>query len=139
MPCNLAVSITKAAVTNESLLRLLTPELIEPVLRAYLEQHYTPCSLRRGSHGGKALFASVAGCRIAIENGNVRVTDDDGDTNLVTRLSEEFSHLLATLADRAFAQAVAAALGEIVTGVQEVTVAGADQQPLHAAVFTVKP
>lgn len=135
MPCNLAVSITKAAVTNETLLRLLTPELIEPVLRAYLEQQYQQVSLRRR---GNALIGSVAGCFISVHNGTVRVIDDDGDTDLVTRLSEELSQLLTTLADRAFEQAVAAALVTLSPNVQEVTVAGADQQPLHAAVFSVK-
>ena len=37
MPCNLAVSITKAAVTDEHLNELLVPDVLERLARAYLE------------------------------------------------------------------------------------------------------
>lgn len=48
MPCNMAITITKAAVSDEYLASLLTPERITPMLRAYLEaKGYT---FEEGSH-----------------------------------------------------------------------------------------
>ncbi len=39
MPCNLAVSITKAAVQDEQLTKLLTPEIVKTLLETFIGQH----------------------------------------------------------------------------------------------------
>lgn len=40
MPCQLAISITKAVVAHEALERLLTPTVLEAVVTPFLAQHY---------------------------------------------------------------------------------------------------
>lgn len=141
MPCNLAVSITKAAVTEERLLVLLTPAAIQPVIEAYLAQ---PGVLRAGdtarvTRQGERLTVAVAGLTITIEGGRVRANATAGRTDVRARaLVDGLSNLLSLAADALFAQQVKGALSRFgKVGQQQVVVeeAGVTQA---ATVLTLK-
>jgi hypothetical protein len=113
MPCNLAVSITKAAVTEERLLALLTPEAVQPVVEAYLRQ---PGVLKPGesfnvNRQGNRLMIMVGSLRLFIERGRVSTYATQGYNDVRgEELVSALSNLLALAADALFAQQVKAAL-----------------------------
>ena len=113
MACNLAVSITKAAVTDEKMRALLAPEKVQPVVESYLRQ---PGVLKQGesfeaSRNGDTITIRVAGLWIYISNGRVRTSATAGYNDVRGReLVDALSNLLALTADALFAQQVKAAL-----------------------------
>ncbi|WP_322489387.1 hypothetical protein [Chloroflexus sp.] len=141
MACNLAVSITKAAVNEEQLLKLLTPEAVQPVVESYLRQ---PGVLKAGetfnvSRQGNRLIVTVGSLRLFIDGGRVSTYATQGYNDGRGReLVDALSNLLALAADALFAQKVKAALapfGKVAQ--QQVTVdnGGVTQA---ATVFTLK-
>jgi len=140
MACNLAVSITKAAVTDEKMRALLAPEKVQPVVEAYLRQ---PGVLKQGesfeaSRNGDTITIRVAGLWIYISNGRVRTSATAGYNDVRGReLVDALSNLLALTADALFAQQVKVALAPLgKVKQQQVTVdnAGVTQA---AMVFTL--
>lgn len=140
MACNLAVSITKAAVTDEKMRALLAPEKVQPVVEAYLRQ---PGVLKQGesfeaTRNGDTITIRVAGLWISISNGRVRTSATAGYNDVRGReLVDALSNLLALTADALFAQQVKAALAPLgKVKQQQVTVdnAGVTQA---AMVFTL--
>lgn len=116
MPCNLAVSITKAAVTEAKLLALLTPEKVQPVVEAYLRQ---PGVLKQGervelSNGGGTMFIRVGSLSLQIQAGRVSTYATQGYNDMRGReLVDALSNLLALTANALFAQQVKAALAPL--------------------------
>ncbi len=116
MACNLAVSITKAAVTEEKMRALLAPEKVQPVVEAYLRQ---PGVLKQGetfavNRQGSSVVVVVAGLRIFINGGRVSTSATAGYNDARGReLVDALSNLLALTADALFAQQVKAALAPL--------------------------
>ncbi|NNJ13616.1 hypothetical protein EKD04_025145 [Chloroflexales bacterium ZM16-3] len=126
MPCNLAVSITKAAVSEERLRALLTPEAVRPVIEAYLRQ---PGVVGAGERvhvqrQGDGLAVRVGSLTLTIRDGQVQTRASRGynDTR-AQELTDALSALLALAADALFAQQVRAALATFgPVAAQQVTV-----------------
>jgi hypothetical protein len=80
---------------------------------------------------------SVGTCYVLIQNGNVRVEEDNGNTAKANALASEVAQVLSQLADGLFQQKLQKVLGEAVTQTQIVNVDnnGVTQQ---AAVFTLE-
>lgn len=122
MPCNLAVSIAKAGVSKPQLLALLVPDIVQQVTLAYLQQQYASLNPRLLVRFDSRIYFQVGTCRILIEDGTVRVTGTDDDTNLAETLANEIEQLLLQLADSLFQQQIQQLLGPSVTQVQTVQV-----------------
>jgi hypothetical protein len=137
MPCNLAVSITKAGVTKPQLLALLTPDIVKKAVRAYLQQQYPEHSLRVLYLTADGVELILGTTRIFIENGRVWVSDPYGDETLVEALASEVEQFVLQLADGLFQQKLQELLGDAVTQTQIVNVdnEGVVQQ---ATVFTLE-
>lgn len=116
MACNLAVSITKAAVTEEKLLALLTPEKVQPVVEAFLRQ---PNVLKQGESfeirsGSGTISIRVGSLWLEIRGGRVSTYATQGYNDVRGReLVDALSNLLALTADALFAQQVKAALAPL--------------------------
>lgn len=110
MPCNLAVSITKAAVTEAHLMALLTPEVILPLIEAYLRLpgvlHAERVTLQRQ---GDAITVTVGRVTMTIREGRVETQATRGDVR-AQELTDGISALVAGIADALFAQQIRAAL-----------------------------
>jgi hypothetical protein len=137
MPCNLAVSIAKAGVTQPQLLALLTPEVVQNVALAYLQQQYAKLTPFLVSASGNDVILRVGTVTISLENGKVEVNDWNGDRAFAEKLATEMEQLVLQLADQLFDQKIQSALGSLVQAVQSVSVNndGAVQQ---ATVFTLE-
>ncbi len=137
MPCNLAVSIAKAGVTKPQLLALLTPEIVQKVAIAYLQQQYAKLDPSVVSASGNCITLRAGTTIISIENGTVEVYDGSGNRIQAERLAGEMEQLVLQLADQLLDQQIQSALGSLVKAVQPVTVDnnGAAQQ---ATVFTLE-
>lgn len=112
MPCNLAVSITKAAVTEDHLRALLTADTITDVVLRFLTQQYACLSPQLLSASGRRLT-------FLLDGGDITITIVDGKvTTNATRyrlpqandIVEAVSLLLAHLADMLFQRQVQQAL-----------------------------
>src|SRR5436309_405092 len=114
MPCNLAVSITKAAVLPEYLASLLTPEVVEQVVMAYLKQHQTYKTyqpIRSRIAGESVIFhLSSLAYRITITGGNVVINFPRYALQEADILAEELTTLLAKGAAKLFADQLQATL-----------------------------
>lgn len=143
MPCNLAVSITKAAVTEDHLRAFLTAETITDVVLRFLTQQYARLSPQLMSASGRRLT-------FLLDGGDITITIVDGKvTTNATRyrlpqangIVESVSLLLARLADMLFQRQVQQALTArfdarlVSTQTLDVENEGERQQ---AAVFTLE-
>jgi len=141
MPCNLAVSITKAAVSQEHLRKLLSdnPSLVAQVVLNYLVQHQTVGHLHP-SIAGQTSFAvtfSLGNWFLTIRDGQVSIDAvRPGERREADALCQEVSEVLALLADELFLQQVQQLLGDTITGIQQVEVESSGQR-MAATVFTV--
>ena len=110
MPCNLAVSITKAAVSEAHLRAILTPEVILPLIEAYLRLpgvlHAERVTLQRQ---GDAIVVTVGRVTMTIREGRVETQATRGDVR-AKELTDGISALVAGIADALFAQQIRAAL-----------------------------
>ena len=141
MPCNLAVTITKAAVTNEQLQKLLTPEVVKTLLESYISKHpnhkgQTPHAFIRGDEVSLPILRYD--CRVIIKNGQVRISTPRRNVEEAEALSGELAQLLSLAADKLFAGQVQKALASMgkVSG-QTVTVDNQGQKQ-QARVFTLE-
>lgn len=140
MPCNQAVSITKAAIANEALRDLATPAMLAEALRAYLtqqgKQERTDFTLNVYD---SFVRARIGNHIVVIERGQVTVTTYDRNLRTEgTALQDEIAAIVAALADEVFTQQVRAALatlGPITTKTTTVTNEGQQQQ---ATVITLR-
>lgn len=137
MPCNLAVSIAKAGVTKPQLLALLTPDIVQKVAMAYLQQQYAKLNPSVISASGNDITLRAGTTSISIENGAVEVYDYSGNRLQAEQLAEEMEQLLLQLADQLLDQHIQNALGSLVKTVLPVAVdnEGTMQQ---ATVFTLE-
>jgi hypothetical protein len=134
MPCNLAVSIAKAAVPNDRLRALLAAEATRDVVLTYLQRQYAALS---------PSLLDVSESRVRYRLGTLTLTIADGAVRLDGRrtgavdadqLTTSVSELLTQLAGRLFQKQVQEALAAITTRARMAEVQGGKQQ---AAVFTV--
>jgi hypothetical protein len=137
MSCNLAVSIAKAAVQKKELLALLTVDIVKDIVLTYLQQQYSSLSPYVFSRSKNHVSFSVGTCYVIIQNGNVRVKEDNRDQVKADALASEMAQVLSQLADSLFQQKVQLALGSLVTEAQTVTVDNQGTQQT-AAVFTLE-
>lgn len=122
MPCNLAVTITKAAVKSEHLLNLLKTEAIQPVVEAYLRDRF-PAQALYSSVDGNSLEIWVEPYTITITTGTVQVSVSSAAMQAnTTQLAEELQQLLAVLADELFAAQLGNLFAEYGATAQQVTV-----------------
>src|ERR1700730_14624233 len=87
MTCDLAVSIAKAAVTEEHLRTLLTPEIVKQVTLTYLQQQYARYNPEMLYTSDLTVGFCVGTCDLEIAQGQVTVTDVDGNTTFAEQLS----------------------------------------------------
>jgi hypothetical protein len=136
MPCNLAVSIAKAAVSDERLRALLTPEAVKDVVLNFLKQQYAANSPALLSSNDTTLYYRLGSLVLTIENGVVRVNESAGNRVFAERVAAEVSRLLAAAADRLFQQRVQMALQSVTTRAQVVDV-NYEGRTQKAAVFSI--
>jgi len=136
MPCNLAVSIAKAALSDERLRALLTPQAIQQVVLAYLKQQYAALSPVLVSAQDGSLHYQLGTMDLTIEDGEVTVDTSTINRDRAEQLATQVSALLAACADRLFQQQVQQALTNVTFQSQAVSVSfeGKTQQ---AAVFHI--
>ncbi len=142
-PCNLAVTIQKAAVLPSHLLALLTPEAVEKVVTAYLSSHaeyknYQP--LRSRISGESVIFhLGSLSYRVTITGGCVALNFPRYNQDKAATLSEELTQLLAQAADVLFAQQVKSTLTKKFGRVKQTTatVKDAAEEPQKVTVFTL--
>lgn len=138
MPCNLAVSITKAAVSNEQLVQLLTPEAVYEAVKTFLSRHDAYKDQLFGDwQSGSALMFYVGDCIVTILGAQVTVNGSEWSTQQAETLSADMNTLLARLADYLFAQQVQQALAGL--GPVESQTMSVDDQGVtrQATVFTL--
>lgn len=138
MPCSLAVSITKAAVSNEQLLQLLTPEVVYQAVKNFLSRHevYQKEMVSDWQSETSVMFY-VGRSVVTIEHGQVTVTGTRWETEKTKALNEDMTTLLSRLADYLFAQQVQGALATL--GPVESQVVNVDDQGItrQATVLTL--
>jgi hypothetical protein len=140
MTCNLAVSLAKAAVTDEYLQTLLTPAIVQPIVLAYLQQQYPhdqPNVIEATEHG---VSFRVGSCTIVLKRGKIEVTDAQRVSRRAAQLIQELEHVLTNLADRLFQQHVQHILQQTLgTAFTEVTTVEVENEGhvQQAAVFTL--
>lgn len=135
MPCNLAVSIAKAAIAEERLRALLTPEAIGDVVLKYLKQHYAASSPSLLPARVTALRYRVGTMVLTIQDGQVTVAGSQGQ-RAAEQLATNITGLLGATADRLFQQQVQQALRPFTTQAQASTVSFEGRQQ-QAAVFHI--
>jgi hypothetical protein len=116
MPCNLAVTITKVVVAPEHLRTLLTPEVIQSLVQAFVAQHPAFTSYQ-------PVRVSVLGSTVLVRLGRmdryVSLTAEQVTANFpryeqeqAPAIVELFTQLLAKGADKLFATQVRTALAK---------------------------
>jgi hypothetical protein len=138
MPCNLAVSIATCAVSEERLLALLTPEVVQQVVLSYAQQQYTNITARVFV-SGEIVRCRLGGFTVTIANGHVSVDTSTGDRAFAEKLATDFTELVRRLAESLFQKQVQQVLQTMTpqpvqAQVVEVNNAGKRQQ---AALFTL--
>ncbi|MEO6892105.1 MAG: hypothetical protein ABI324_24220 [Ktedonobacteraceae bacterium] len=136
MPCNLAISIAKAHVSADHLRALLTPETVQAVVLAYLQQQYAARSPRVLRTTADTVVFQVGTCRIIISRGEITVTEQGANRQMADALATEMGKLLSLLADHLFAQAVQQRLASVVTSAQQVAVDN-EGVPQQATILTL--
>ena len=106
MPCNLAVSITKAAIADKQLLELLTPEVIKTLITTFLENDAALTSYRpiRASVLGNRLVVYIGRIdfKVFVENGQVTIYAPRSLRAKAQQLTESLSTLLTKGAEKLF-------------------------------------
>ena len=123
MPCNLAVTITKAVVAPEHLRKLLTPQVIQSLVQAFVAQHPAFTSYQ-------PVRVSVLGSTVIVRLGrmdrSVSLTAEQVTANFpryeqeqAPAIVELLTQLLAKGADKLFATQVRTALAKDFGQVQQ--------------------
>ena len=134
MPCNLAVSIAKAALPKERLRALLTADAIKDVVLAYLVRQYAVLSPSVLSAQGNVVRYRLGKLTLSIADGEVSLAGTRTSATDADQLATNVSELLTQLAGRLFQRQVQDALGGVTTRARMAEVQGSKQQ---AAVFTI--
>lgn len=116
MPCNLAISITKAAVTDAARVALLTSEVVQPVLTQWLAGQVPRLSVSavrvvRGGVEVQVMEGNIS-LSVSIERGKIRIDTERVGRAAADRLQTQLTELLGFIADRVTAQRIAALLGQ---------------------------
>jgi glutathione synthase/RimK-type ligase-like ATP-grasp enzyme len=138
MPCYLAVSIAKCAVSEERLLSLLTPDVVQQAVLAYAQEQYAAAAIGIQVLD-KTVYCSIGRYRVAIENGQVRVNASTGNQAFAQTLATNFTELVRRLAESLFQKQVQHVLQSLSTRpvqaqVVQVNNAGRQEQ---ATLFTL--
>jgi hypothetical protein len=142
MPCNLAVSITKAAVTEDHLRALLTADTVSDVVLRFLAQQYARRSPRLLSASGRrSVFLMDEGdTLITITDGKVTINAVALRPSQADDILEAVSLLLTRLTDMLFQrqvqQALSARFDTCLIGAQTLEVENEGERQ-QAAVFTL--
>lgn len=140
MPCNLAVTIAKAAVTDEQLLGLLTPEFTAQLVTAALSdlRIKMPVRVSGGEVYGYAELSYRDQIQISVVKGKVTVSASTRERT--QEITDAVSKAIAAGADLMFSKQIATALATM-TGKQpqlrEVNVEEGGQV-MPAVLFSVK-
>lgn len=135
MPCNIAFSIAKAAVSEEKLRALLTAAAIKDIVLKYLKRQYTSLSPTLIDASGNAVRYRLGTLTLSIVDGVVRVDGPRARATSAEQLVASVSRLLSQLAGRLFQAKVQEALRDVTLLAQTDTVRGTRQK---AAVFTIR-
>ena len=113
MPCNLAVTITKAVVAPEHLRKLLTPEVIQSLVQAFVAQHpafadYQPVHV--SLLGRTVLVRLGRGRSVTLTAEQITANFPRYEQEQVPAIVELLTQLLAKGADKVFATQVRTAL-----------------------------
>jgi hypothetical protein len=154
MPCNLAVTITKAAITSEQLRSLLTPDIVTQMLTTYFqsqgyelradsfhdEQAGTYFSITRQYGRVQCRVSGFFGIDIFVEHGQVTVNGTHlSQQGQVDDLLTQVSTLLVQAADLLFARQVQTALQSLGQPMTTETVTVNNQGTTQSAtVFTLR-
>lgn len=157
MPCNLAVTITKAGVSQKELQALLTPDVVATVVEAFIKTHpkFTKAKIagRNGFGGGiitVSLNAGVLGQRINIGTANTQawmgltpggvqaVFQRAQDKAYMDELAELLRELVSRTADTLYAKKVKALLETIAEDEVEETQQTVKAGPVEMAVTMLK-
>jgi hypothetical protein len=110
MPCNLAVTIQKAAVNNKELAALLTPQVVKTLVESFVQQHeaFKPYQPIRLTARGGMVYANLGDYTRSFSIIGTEVYVNFPRTE--KEKGEEIAQLLTTLlsrgADRLFAEKV---------------------------------
>ena len=109
MPCNLAVTITKATVLPEHLQSLLTPAVVKTLVPAFLQQHpeYNSAGHISAWNQGDTVVFSVGDFTITVsKDTQVTVNTIRLRREAANKLAEQITTLLSIGADRMFVNQV---------------------------------
>jgi hypothetical protein len=141
MPCNLAVTITKAVVAPEHLLALLTPEVIGQLITAFTSQspefqQYQP--IRITTYGDTVnVILGRLDRRFLITHNQVTSNFPRYEQTQADTLAQLLSNLLSRGADRLFAAQVRKALTEKYGDVKQTSETVSNQgQPQRVTLFS---
>jgi hypothetical protein len=134
MPCDLAVSIAKAALSRERLRALLTADAIKDVVLTYLVRQYAALSPTLLSAQGNVVRYRLGRLTLTIADGEVSLDGTRARATDADQLATNVSELLTQLAGRLFQKQVQDALSGVTTRARMAEVQGRSQQ---AAVFTI--
>ncbi len=120
MVCNLAVAITKAALSDERLKSLLDTHMdeVQQIMEKYLHRQYPTATVTAGQPGAGLL--RVNDLMLQIKQGEVTILGTRRNEQLAETLSEQASTFLKVVADQLFTREVERALTAVamVTGKQ---------------------
>ena len=139
MPCNLAVSITKAAVNDEQLKQLLTTQVIHQVVKNFLSANEAYKGQLYGDwESSTSSVFYIGDCTLTVFNGGqVSVDASRWSRERAQTLNADIAKLLVRLADHLFAQQVQQALAGL--GPVQVQTVDVDDQGItrQATVLTL--
>jgi hypothetical protein len=132
MPCNLAVAITKAAIEDEYLRSLLTPEITAAVVGAFLAQNAQYAALSPEVQAtADGVTASLGPISLSIVRGTVTMRGGAAQRELAARLATDLAAPLHQAAQALLAAKLRQAMaryGDVEMTQQAVENRGAIQQ-----------
>jgi hypothetical protein len=143
MPCNLAVSITKAAVQDQKLKALLTPDIVKTLIETYianregLKQPQPNASISKRS-GTVSLYIQELNCFLTVRNGRVIMDSverwHEAEAN---QLAEDIAQLLQQAALKLFDLKITATLKKLGTVSSKSVDVNTQGQKTQATMFTL--
>jgi hypothetical protein len=117
MPCNLAVTIQKAFVSSEQIQALMTPEIVEKAVKAYLSGHetyknYQPITAYIMADGVIAYLSGTAAYTIQVTKSEVFVKFPERLEAEGNLLAEQLTVLLKAVGGKLLAAYVRKTLGK---------------------------
>jgi len=142
MPCNLAVTITKAVVAPEHLLKLLTPQVVEALVDGFVRQHptfvqYASVRVMTAPRGVVTIWLGY-NKQMTIVDGQVSARFPRGEEANGEMCAQLISTLLAKGADRLFAQQVKKSLQQLGTVQEQQTKVKDGDQVIPVTMFKLE-